>query len=93
MQQQSVMPMPLTDIVRLHSREYDGGGVGSASVTDFLQWPVDLGTPLVSFKECALTYIIRTWTSVRSPWPLESKLTETCFALFLLLRGGKITVS
>ncbi|OAQ31585.1 hypothetical protein K457DRAFT_17295 [Linnemannia elongata AG-77] len=46
MQQQSVMPMPLTDIVRLHSREYDGGGVGSASVTDFLQWPVDLGTPL-----------------------------------------------
>ncbi|KAF9295780.1 hypothetical protein BGZ88_001477 [Linnemannia elongata] len=45
-QQQSVMPMPLTDIVRLHSREYDGGGVGSASVTDFLQWPVDLGTPL-----------------------------------------------
>ncbi|KAF9145476.1 hypothetical protein BGX30_008693 [Mortierella sp. GBA39] len=49
-QQQSVMPMPLTDIVRLHSRDRGGGGggggggAGSASVTDFLQWPVDLGT-------------------------------------------------
>ncbi|KAF9551357.1 hypothetical protein EC957_009241 [Mortierella hygrophila] len=49
-QLQSAMPMHLTDIVRLHSRDREGGGGrgggggGSASVTDFLQWPVDMGT-------------------------------------------------
>ncbi|KAF8949487.1 hypothetical protein BGZ47_000028 [Haplosporangium gracile] len=49
MQQQSMVPMPLTDIARLHSRDHErgggGGGGGPASVMDFLQWPMDLGTP------------------------------------------------
>ncbi|KAF9156707.1 hypothetical protein BG015_002502 [Linnemannia schmuckeri] len=45
MQQQSMVPMPLTDIARLHSRDHEGGGEGSTSVTDFLQWPMDLETP------------------------------------------------
>lgn len=51
------MPMPLTDIVRLHNRDLEGGGggAGSASGTDFLQWPMDLRTPPVSFTERALT--------------------------------------
>lgn len=36
--------MPLTDIAKIHSRDRKGG---SSSATDFLQWPVESGTPPV----------------------------------------------